>query len=39
MRHFQHPTRPVENVALTTNGLQERKHNIENGGEIGNKNK
>ena len=31
----------VENVALTTEGLQERKYNIEwdNGGKIGNKNK
>ena len=23
----QHPTRPVENVALTTKGVQERIHN------------
>ena len=37
----QHPTRSVENVALTMKGLQERKHNIEwdDGGNIGNKNK
>ena len=35
------PTRPVENVALTTKGLQERKHNTEwdDGGKISNKNK
>ena len=35
------PTRIVENVTLTTKGLQERKHNIEwdDGGKIGNKNK
>jgi hypothetical protein len=41
IRYFQHPTRPVENLALTTKGLQERKHNIEwnDGGKIGNKNK
>ena len=41
MRHFYHPKRPVENVALTTKGLQERKHNIEwnDVGKIGNKNK
>ena len=26
---FQHPTKPVKNVALTSIGLQERKHNIE----------
>ena len=34
-------SRPVENVALTTKGLQERKTTIEwdDGGEIGNKNK
>ena len=33
------PTRVVENVVLTTKGLQERKHNIEwdYGGKIGNK--
>jgi hypothetical protein len=37
-KETQHPTRPVENVALTMKGLQERKHNIEwdNGGKIGN---
>ena len=37
----QHPTRPVDNVALTIKGLQERKQNIErdDGGKIGNKNK
>ena len=41
MRHFQHPSISVENVALTKKGLQERKHNIEwdEGGKIGNKNK
>ena len=35
------PTRPVENVALTTKGLQEKKNNIDwdDGGKIGNKNK
>ena len=35
------PTRPVENVALTTKGLQERKQNIQwdDGRKIGNKNK
>ena len=26
-KKLQHPTSPVENVALTTKGLQERKHN------------
>ena len=38
---FQHSTRPVENVALATKALQERKHNIEwdDSGKIGNKNK
>jgi hypothetical protein len=37
----QHSTRSVENVALTTKGLQERKHSIERDdcGKIGNKNK
>ena len=37
MRHFKHPTKPVENVALTTKGIQERKYNIEwdDGGKIG----
>jgi hypothetical protein len=36
---IQHPTIPVENVALTMKGLQENKHNIEwdNGGKIDNK--
>ena len=40
-KKLQHPTRPVENVELTTKGLQERKHSIEwdDGGKIGNKNK
>ena len=41
-RNFQHPTRPAENVTLTTKGLQERKtQSIEwdDGGIIGNKNK
>ena len=34
IRHFQqkkklqHPTRPVENDALKTKGLRERKHNL-----------
>jgi hypothetical protein len=34
------PTRPVENVALTTKGLQERKHNIkwDDGAKIGKSN-
>ena len=34
-------TRPVENVTLTTKGLQERKHNIkwDDSGKIDNKNK
>ena len=38
---IQHPTSPIENAALTTKGLQERKHNIvwDDGGKIGNKNK
>ena len=27
-KKLQHPIKPVENVALTTKGLQERKHNI-----------
>ena len=36
-----HPKRPVENVALTMKGLQERKTTIEwdDGGKMGNKNK
>jgi len=34
-------TRPVENIALTTKGLQERKHNCEwdDNGKVSNKNK
>ena len=27
-KKLQHPTRSVENVALTTKGLKERKHNL-----------
>ena len=27
-KKLQHLTRPVKNVALTTKGLQERKHNL-----------
>jgi hypothetical protein len=39
-KKLQHPTRPVENVALTTKGLQERKTiEWDNGGKIRNKNK
>ena len=40
-KRIQQPTRPVENVALTTKSLQERKTTIEwdDGGKIGNKNK
>ena len=40
LKKLQHPTSPVENVALTSEGLQERKLNIEweDGGKIGNKN-
>ena len=36
-----HPTRPVENVVITTKGLLDRKTTIEwdDGGNIGNKNK
>ena len=37
-KETQHPTRPVENVALTTKGLQERNRNIEwdDDGKVGN---
>ena len=38
---LQHPTRPVENVALTTKVLQERKNKTtewDDGRKIGNKN-
>ena len=40
-KKLQHPTRPVENVVITTKGLQERKTSIEcdDGGKIDNKNK
>ena len=39
-KNFQHPIRHVENVALTTKGLQERKQREWDDGEkIGNKNK
>ena len=40
-KKLQHPTRPVENVAVITKGLQERKHNHWMGRrwKIGNKNK
>ena len=39
-KKLQNPTRPLENVALTTKDLQERKTIIEwdNGGKMGNKN-
>jgi hypothetical protein len=30
-KKLQHPTRPVENVLITTKGLQERKTNVFNG--------
>ena len=41
LKKLQQPTRHVENVALTTKGLQEIKTTIEwdDGGKIGNKNK
>ena len=40
-KKLQHPTRPVENVTLTTKGLQGKKLNIEwdDDEKIGNKNK
>ena len=40
-KKLQHPTKPFENVVLTTKGLQDRKTTIEwdDGGKIGNKNK
>ena len=40
-KKLQHPEIPVENVALTTKGLQEIKTTIEwdDDGKIGNKNK
>ena len=37
IQHFQHPQDPVENVVLTTRGLQERTHKCgwDDGGQIG----